>query len=96
MQNSLLSPKEIKESYPQCHTDTERISRWRNEIIDILTGVDQRLLLIVGPCAIHRADAALEYAEKLTRLAHDVKDAFLIIMRAYVEKSRTKGGWKQP
>ncbi|MFX8836660.1 3-deoxy-7-phosphoheptulonate synthase, partial [Acinetobacter baumannii] len=66
----------------------------RNTIQNILKGKDPRHLLIVGPCSIHSESEALEYGEKLSKLSSEVKDTFLIVMRAYIEKPRTKLGWK--
>lgn len=94
MDHSLPSPRELKEEYPTRSTDSTTIAHWRQDIINILHGDDRRYLLIIGPCAIHRTDATLEYAKKLSQLAYDTKDIFLIVMRTYIEKSRTKGGWK--
>jgi len=51
-------------------------------------------LVIVGPCSIHDPKSALEYAANLARVAHEVSDSMLLVMRAYVEKPRTTVGWK--
>ncbi len=42
----------------------ERIKNSRRQIEDILTGRDDRLLVIVGPCSVHDTDVALDYAER--------------------------------
>ena len=57
-------------------------------------GVNDRLLVVVGPCSIHDPAAALEYADKLKALAEKLQGDFCIIMRAYLEKPRTTVGWK--
>ena len=41
----------------------------RQAIQNILDGNDHRLFLIVGPCSIHDAKPAREYAAKLAELA---------------------------
>jgi 3-deoxy-7-phosphoheptulonate synthase len=61
---------------------------------DILTGRDQRLLVVVGPCSIHDPAAAMEYAEKLSAVSRQYRDELLILMRVYFEKPRTTVGWK--
>ncbi|KAG0707214.1 hypothetical protein DFH29DRAFT_897539 [Suillus ampliporus] len=60
----------------------------------ILAGQDDRVLVIVGPCSIHSAEQAVEYA-KLLKSKIPSWDNLLIVMRAYLcEKPRTTVGWK--
>jgi 3-deoxy-7-phosphoheptulonate synthase len=70
------------------------VQRGRAGIRDALHGRDPRLVAIVGPCSIHDADACLEYARRLARLALELDDALIIAMRTYFEKPRTALGWK--
>ncbi|KAF2857413.1 3-deoxy-7-phosphoheptulonate synthase [Piedraia hortae CBS 480.64] len=72
------------------------VIRGRKEAVDIVQGRDpqQRLLVVVGPCSIHDADAAREYCQRLLKLKEQYKDNLLIVMRAYLEKPRTTIGWK--
>ncbi|MGJ8673488.1 3-deoxy-7-phosphoheptulonate synthase [Rubritalea sp.] len=70
------------------------IAESRKTIRNILEGQDERFLLIVGPCSIHDTKAGLEYAQKLAKLAEEVKDKVYIVMRVYFEKPRTTVGWK--
>jgi 3-deoxy-7-phosphoheptulonate synthase len=51
-------------------------------------------VVIVGPCSIHDPVAALEYARRLARVAHDLDDDLYVVMRTYFEKPRTTLGWK--
>jgi 3-deoxy-7-phosphoheptulonate synthase len=71
-----------------------RIERARAEITDILNGVDDRLVVVVGPCSIHDRDAALEYAALLAKDAERLAGQLRIVMRVYFEKPRTTLGWK--
>ena len=66
----------------------------RSAVRDILNGEDPRLLVVVGPCSLHDPIAALEYAERLAKLAGHLNGELLLVMRAYVEKPRTTVGWK--
>jgi 3-deoxy-7-phosphoheptulonate synthase len=59
-----------------------------------MDGVDDRLLVIVGPCSIHDPKAGLEYARRLVSQAEKHKEDLLIVMRTYFEKPRTTIGWK--
>ncbi len=90
----IISPKELKTRYPLSKDDEAFISSCRSEVQNILNGDDKRILLIVGPCSIHDEKSALEFAKKLKILSSDVKNTFFLLMRCYVEKPRTQGGWK--
>ena len=65
----------------------------RTAIGEILSGRDQRLLCVVGPCSIHDVAAAREYAGRLRRLADELSGQLLIVMRVYFAKPRTTVGW---
>ncbi len=90
----LETPAKFTTRLPLTPEKAETVARGRQEILDIVTGKDDRLLLIVGPCSIHDTKAGLEYAEKLKILAEEVKDSVLVVMRVYFEKPRTTVGWK--
>lgn len=90
----LLTPDEIKAQIPMTPELASLVQSYRQTITDILEGTDQRLLIIVGPCSIHDPLAAIEYAEMLAKVAHELKDEFFIVMRVYFEKPRTTIGWK--
>lgn len=90
----LLTPLEAQKAIPLHSLHGKRIESYRDQIQNILTGNDRRHLLIVGPCSIHNEESAYEYGQRLTELAECVEDEFLIIMRTYLEKPRTQGGWK--
>lgn len=72
----------------------QQISQQRQAVQNILSGQDDRLLVVVGPCSIHDPDAALEYADRLAALSEQVSERLLPVMRVYVEKPRTTVGWK--
>lgn len=60
----------------------------------ILHGLDDRLMVVVGPCSVHDPEAALEYARRLKIYADGAKEDLFIVMRVYFEKPRTTVGWK--
>ena len=70
------------------------VERGRDEVRAVLDGVDDRLLVIVGPCSIHDPKAGLEYARRLVGEAERHREDLLIVMRTYFEKPRTTVGWK--
>jgi 3-deoxy-7-phosphoheptulonate synthase len=66
----------------------------RARVRSILDGVDDRLLVIVGPCSIHDPVAALEYAGRIAGERRQFAGTLEIVMRVYFEKPRTTVGWK--
>lgn len=90
----LPSSLQLKQQLPLSNALSQQVAAHRQAVREILNGEDQRLLVIVGPCSIHDPKSALEYAGKLARLAEEVSDEMLLVMRAYVEKPRTTVGWK--
>ena len=90
----LLPPAILMEELPLTEHASHTVSRARREAEAILTGSDDRLLVVVGPCSIHDTKAALEYADKLQSAAERHAGELQIIMRVYFEKPRTTIGWK--
>ena len=88
------TPAELGNAHPITDDVAERIANSRRQIEDILTGRDDRLLVIVGPCSVHDTDAALDYAERLSKIQEQYKDELFVVMRTYFEKPRTVVGWK--
>ncbi|MDT8441759.1 MAG: 3-deoxy-7-phosphoheptulonate synthase [Desulfuromonadales bacterium] len=90
----IIAPADLKQVFPLSERDAELVSSSRQQIQDILHNRDPRMMVVVGPCSIHDPQAALEYAERLARLAAQLNDQLLIVMRVYFEKPRTTIGWK--
>ena len=90
----ITSPKKLKDLLPVSGCVVENVLNARNAIKNILEGEDSRILMIVGPCSIHDPKAALTYAKSLKKLADQVSDTILVVMRVYFEKPRTTVGWK--
>ncbi len=91
----LPPPKKVKRTTPITPRAALTVATARREIRDIIHGSDaKRLLAIVGPCSIHDADEALEYATRLRRAAEPLRGEICVVMRTYFEKPRTTVGWK--
>ena len=90
----LPSPAEVKAELPMPEALEASVLRHRRVLQDILDGRDPRLFVVAGPCSIHDTDAAMEYARRLRKLADEVADAMVLVMRVYFEKPRTTVGWK--
>ena len=90
----LLPPAILLEELPVSETAALTIARGREEIVEILDGTNDRLVVIIGPCSIHDPTAAMEYARRLRKLADELAADLRIVMRVYFEKPRTTVGWK--
>ena len=90
----VVSPAELHREIPLSDAGAETVHGARQAIQRILSGDDDRLLVIVGPCSIHDPDAAMDYARRLKEAAAEHADDLLVVMRVYFEKPRTTVGWK--
>lgn len=90
----LISPAILNYYLPLNEQAADLVARTRKEADAIMKGLDDRLLVVIGPCSIHDPKAALEYADLLKKQAEIYEKDLLIIMRVYFEKPRTTVGWK--
>ena len=90
----VIAPKKIIDEIPISTEVARLVVNTRENIRRIIHGVDDRLLLIVGPCSIHDPEAAMDYAKRLLEERNKFKDDLELIMRVYFEKPRTTVGWK--
>lgn len=90
----LIPPTILLEQLPLTVDRAMAVSSARQEVVDVLDGRDDRLIVVVGPCSIHDPVAALDYGRRLKALADEVRQDLLIVMRVYFEKPRTTVGWK--
>jgi 3-deoxy-7-phosphoheptulonate synthase len=88
------TPARIQDEQPLTATAAATVARARAAIQDVIHGRDDRLLVIVGPCSIHDAYAAIDYARQLQAVMPSLQRRLLIVMRVYFEKPRTTIGWK--
>lgn len=91
---ALIPPAILQDDYPITPEIKQHVRSGRQQATNIIAGIDDRLLVIVGPCSIHDTAAALEYARRLKVVADKHKDDLLVVMRVYFEKPRTTVGWK--
>ena len=91
----LPSPSEIKAQYPLSDKLAELKAKRDQMISDVITGKDNRFLVIIGPCSADNEDAVCDYVSRLTNISEKVKDQLIIIPRIYTNKPRTTGeGYK--
>jgi 3-deoxy-7-phosphoheptulonate synthase len=90
----LVPPSLLLEELPLSEAGSVTVSRAREDVVRILNGQDDRLIVLVGPCSIHDPAAALDYGRRLKELADELAEDLCVIMRVYFEKPRTTVGWK--
>ena len=90
----LVAPRAFKAEAPMSPVCNETVVNSRELITRILRREDPRFLVVAGPCSIHEAAGALDYARKLNALRQEFEDRFCLVMRVYFEKPRTTIGWK--
>jgi 3-deoxy-7-phosphoheptulonate synthase len=91
----LPPPEHLIRFFPIGGTPVETlVSGTRKAIRQIMTGKDDRLLVIIGPCSIHDPAAAIDYARKLLAMREKFAGTLEVVMRVYFEKPRTTVGWK--
>ena len=93
-QQTLLPPSQLHDAVPATARASQTVGRARADVVDVLQGLDRRVLVVVGPCSIHDPVAAMDYAQRLKHLADELADQLLVVMRVYFEKPRTTVGWK--
>jgi 3-deoxy-7-phosphoheptulonate synthase len=90
----LPAPAALEEEFPLDDAGSTRIAKARRDIAAVMSGRDDRLLVVVGPCSIHDPAAAVEYATLLRAAAQRHERELVVAMRVYFEKPRTVVGWK--
>jgi len=90
----MATPEEILARVPMTAAAEKTVLSGRQALEAILDRRDPRLFVVVGPCSIHDPVGGLDYARRLKKLADEISDRILIVMRVYFEKPRTTTGWK--
>ena len=90
----LAPPSHLLREFPISEGAAATTAGTRQAIHRILHGMDDRLVVVVGPCSIHNPDAAREYAGRLRAERERLAPELEIVMRVYFEKPRTTVGWK--
>ncbi len=89
------SADKIKKTYPMTPEMAALKVQRDKEIADIITGADDRVLAIIGPCSADSEDSVMDYVTRLAPIQEEIKDRVLIVPRIYTNKPRTTGsGYK--
>src|SRR5678815_5919631 len=79
------SPEQVQGRLPLTESAARTVLAGRQAVRAILDRKDPRLFVVVGPCSIHDPKAALDYAARLRKLADEVRDTMVTVMRVYFE-----------
>lgn len=90
----LNPPSHVMREFPCTKQASETVFAARKSMHRILHGMDDRLIVVIGPCSIHDTKAAIEYAQRLKPVRDRLAGELEIVMRVYFEKPRTTVGWK--
>lgn len=90
----LAPPSHVIREFPITALAADLVSEARQAIHRILHEMDDRLLVVIGPCSIHDPKAAFEYASRLAEQRRKYAGELEVVMRVYFEKPRTTVGWK--
>jgi 3-deoxy-7-phosphoheptulonate synthase len=90
----LAPPSHLVREFPCNEASAQRVYETRSALHRILHGMEDRLIVVIGPCSIHDPRAALEYAQRLVAERKRLEADLEIVMRVYFEKPRTTVGWK--
>ena len=94
-EKKLAIPMELKEMYPVSAALTKTVEERVAEIKKILSGKEDKLLLIIGPCSADNEDSVLDYIMRLKNIEDKVSDKIFIVPRVFTNKPRTTGeGYK--
>lgn len=90
----VVSPDGLSAVLPLTKRSANTTETSRKNLERILTGDDDRQIVIVGPCSIHDPEAALEYAQNVKQWRKVYDENLEIIMRFHIEKPRSERDWK--
>src|SRR3954464_14657222 len=90
----VVTPAAVATVVPLSAASAATTGAARRAVTRLLTGDDDRLTVIAGPCSIHDPAAALEYAAFLARMRERHGADLEILMRTSREKPRTEVDWK--
>ncbi|MFJ4919623.1 3-deoxy-7-phosphoheptulonate synthase [Streptomyces sp. NPDC088725] len=90
----LVPPAASRAALPLGTARAALVQESRQAVRRVLSGEDDRLLLVVGPCSVHDPAAARDYARRLAAAVAPLSEDLCVVMRVYFEKPRTTLGWK--
>ena len=92
---TLPTPAEIRDRYPLSEQARRCKAQRDVQLREIITGVSDKFLVVIGPCSADNETSVLDYVERLARVQEKVADRLVLVPRIYTYKPRTNGdGYK--
>lgn len=93
--NRLPDAKELVEKYPLSEQEIKARKIKLEELRNVFVGIDNRKVLLIGPCSADDERAVLEYAIRMAPISEMIKSRYVVVLRVYTGKPRTNGkGYK--
>ena len=88
-------PEEFIAEFPMS-AELKALKKSRDEeVCGVISGKNDKMLVVIGPCSAHEPAPTLEYISRLGKVNEKVKEKLVIVPRIYTNKPRTKGvGYK--
>ena len=86
----LMPANRLIEELPITEEASRVVFESRQEISDILSKKDDRLVVVVGPCSIHDPEAGIDYAEKLKGEIEKYKNCLLYTSPSPRDRTRSR------
>lgn len=93
----VIAPEYVSDVLPISANSAVTTREGREAVHRIISGEDERLLVMVGPCSVREEEETMEYTKNVSQWREEFGDELEILMRFYPEKPRTKGreeDWK--
>lgn len=91
----VISSEDLALLYPVSKKDFLIKQERDIEIKNVITGISNKFLVIIGPCSADNEDSVCEYVSRLAKIQEKIAEKVLIIPRIYTNKPRTTGeGYK--
>ena len=89
------TPAKLKRENSMTAAMCDQVLEGRIAVRNIITGSDDRFLIIGGPCSMHNPAEYLTFTELFVALAKEVSDVILLVQRSNPLKPRSEsGGWQ--
>ncbi|KAG0194174.1 hypothetical protein DFQ28_001311 [Apophysomyces sp. BC1034] len=92
--NELTPPAPLLRAFPCEERVANLIFNARQSLHRILHGMDERLIVVMGPCSIHDTRAALEYAQRLVEQRQRFAGELEIVMRGLINDPHLDNSFK--
>ena len=93
--SALPMPELLKQQYALSENLRQIKANRDKQIKNIFKGLDDRFVVVIGPCSADNEDAVCEYTNRLAKVQEKVADRLVLVPRIYTNKPRTTGeGYK--